>query len=448
MNTKNNIKYILLFVLFISSLLFFYIPFRMDTYVNYGFSYGISIGQIPYKDFNLIIPLFSPFLYSILLFINNSILIFYLEQTILLVLFSYTLFKLLRKKAWIIITAMFCPFIFCFTYILFPGYNFLIVFEFVLLIYLEENHKSNKLIGLLLGLIILTKHNIGLIILILSILYSFLHNKKETFIRLIFSLIPILIFILYLLFTNSFYPFINYCFLNIKEFSTNFQVNTLYLVLLIISIIILIIQYIKNPSKNSSYLYLIGYLSVVYPLLDEYHTSLFLFLSLIVYLYNSKISIPNKTPILSFIIIIIFITVYDLLGLSHYKQLKLYHYHNFPYEFLTIKEKQDYDYIIKNYYNKKVIYIDYPFKTIFFTSTTNSKLNQYYIILIGNQGYLGSNKLRSNLLQEKDTYFVLPNYEMNSKHFTQFDTTLITIIQDNSTLIKELNNYNIYYKGQ
>ena len=71
MNRKSIIKYSLLFILFFSSMIFFYIPFRMDTYVNYGFSYGIANGQIPYRDFNIIVPLFGPFLYSIGLIINN-----------------------------------------------------------------------------------------------------------------------------------------------------------------------------------------------------------------------------------------------------------------------------------------------------------------------------------------------------------------------------------------
>ena len=84
---KNNVKYIILFFVFLFSMIFVYIPFRMDTYVNYGFSYGIANGQIPYKDFNLIVPLFGPFIYSILLFFNKSILVFYIEQSILLVLF-------------------------------------------------------------------------------------------------------------------------------------------------------------------------------------------------------------------------------------------------------------------------------------------------------------------------------------------------------------------------
>ena len=80
-------KYVILFVVFLFTMTVFYLPFRLDTYVNYGFSYGIVNGQIPYNDFNIIVPLFSPFLYSILLVFNKSILVYYIEQAILLVVF-------------------------------------------------------------------------------------------------------------------------------------------------------------------------------------------------------------------------------------------------------------------------------------------------------------------------------------------------------------------------
>lgn len=104
---KKNIKYVLLFIYYFICLSTIYFIFRMDTYNNYGFSYGIVTGSVPYRDFNLIVPLFGPFLYSILLFINHSILTFYLEQSLLLVILSYFLFRLLNNKAWICIVLIF-----------------------------------------------------------------------------------------------------------------------------------------------------------------------------------------------------------------------------------------------------------------------------------------------------------------------------------------------------
>ena len=53
MIVKNVWQYIILFILFLLAITVFYIPFRMDTYANYGFSYGIVNGQVPYNEFNI-----------------------------------------------------------------------------------------------------------------------------------------------------------------------------------------------------------------------------------------------------------------------------------------------------------------------------------------------------------------------------------------------------------
>ena len=72
---KKNIKYVVLFILFFLCLQFFYVNFSADQMYNYGFSYAISMGQIPYRDFNMIIPPVGAFIYSVpfLLFGSNLI---------------------------------------------------------------------------------------------------------------------------------------------------------------------------------------------------------------------------------------------------------------------------------------------------------------------------------------------------------------------------------------
>jgi len=86
---KKYIKYILLFIFFFISLVFIFTISRGDTFVNYGFSYAISKGEIPYKDFNMVITPLAPFIYSIELIFFNNIIIFYLEQAILLTILFY-----------------------------------------------------------------------------------------------------------------------------------------------------------------------------------------------------------------------------------------------------------------------------------------------------------------------------------------------------------------------
>ena len=99
--TKKNIlnisKYIILFIIFFSFFLFFSTG-DADVIWNYGFSHAIRIGEIPYKDFNMIITPLYPAIMSIGLFIKNSWLVFLIEQSILLLAFIFLLDKLLEKK--------------------------------------------------------------------------------------------------------------------------------------------------------------------------------------------------------------------------------------------------------------------------------------------------------------------------------------------------------------
>ena len=85
--TKKIHPYLKLFFLFFLFLFGFYCSYLstgIDFYTNYGFSYAISIKEIPYLDFNMVVPPFSAFLYSIPLFFNNSLLSYYIFQSLLL----------------------------------------------------------------------------------------------------------------------------------------------------------------------------------------------------------------------------------------------------------------------------------------------------------------------------------------------------------------------------
>ena len=95
------LKYFTIALFFFVSLVFIFTLSRGDTFVNYGFSYAISRGQIPYKDFNMVISPFGPILYSIGLLLCKNIIVYYLEQAILLTVMIYYVEKLLDKK-WIV----------------------------------------------------------------------------------------------------------------------------------------------------------------------------------------------------------------------------------------------------------------------------------------------------------------------------------------------------------
>ena len=121
-------KYLFLFLYFFYALVLAYNLIRGDSYVNFGFSYAITRGEVPYVDFNLVIPPLAPWLYSILLFFRSSILVFYLEQALLLTLFFAVVFRLIGNKSWIYFILLSIPYPIAMVSVLFPGYNFLLLF--------------------------------------------------------------------------------------------------------------------------------------------------------------------------------------------------------------------------------------------------------------------------------------------------------------------------------
>lgn len=95
---KNNFNYIFLFFFYFFCLTLFYNAFMGDSIANFGFSYAISKGEIPYKDFNMIIPIFSPLFYFLSLLIFKSSISFYLLQALLLTILSKILYSLLKLR--------------------------------------------------------------------------------------------------------------------------------------------------------------------------------------------------------------------------------------------------------------------------------------------------------------------------------------------------------------
>jgi len=443
---KEYLKYIFLAIYYFICITFIYIAFRLDTYPNYGFSYGIVTGNIPYKDFNQIVPLFSSFLYSILLIFNHSIIVYYFEQTILLLLMSYLLFKILDEKAWIPIVLLFLPIIIPFAYVLFPGYNFILLLELILLIYLNHFNKSDKLIGLVSGITIITKHNIGIFILIVSILYV-IKYKKKVLNRLLYGLLPILVFFIILLLYGNYYEFIDLCILGTSDFMKNLLIDKWKLSLVLISIVIMIIKYIKDKNKNISYYYLLVYLLIIFPIIDEYHLALYLMFYIVVYLYNSKLKIKNKRiPIISFIIINIFICSWILLSNTHFNRIKIYSYNNYEITFMEKKEKKNIDELNKYIKNKKYILFSDPNMVIFLRVINNDKLNKYIILFNGNLGSKGIKGVLKEIEKNNNTYYIVDTrINCKGKKGCQYIEEVPKYVMKNYELVKEIDYYKIYY---
>lgn len=443
-NYKSLIKYGLIFIYCFFALAFFYTVLRGDLYVNYGFSYAIRMREVPYVDFNLVILPFAPVLYSVFLMLSKSIIFYYLGQAFLLTLFSYFIFKILKNKAWIYFVILSLPFPTTMASVLFPGYNFLLLFLTVIIIYLEKNNKSDYLIGILLGCLFLTKQTVGGLLCLASIYYLF-SDYKKVLKRVAGFLIPILICFLYLLFSHSLYNCFDLCFLGLFDFGhSNFYYDKFYLICFIFAFVVLVYRIIKRPKDITNY-YLLLFSSCVYPLIEHYHVSLFFALFFLILLADFNFSKDVSKHSLILILVISFALVF-----SEFKNTKIVNYCNlelsiFPARYIESVEKLD-RYLEKE--NKNVIYFLRGSENYFYKIKNDSFITYFDLPNYGNYGYNGTKKIISKLDNLSDVFVVVDESLKNdSNKAQQYIKEGMDLIVKKGKLVKKINNYLIYYIG-
>lgn len=373
----------------------------LDEIWNFSFALNIKNGLIPYLDFNIITTPFLPFLCSIFLKIFGSeLIIMRLLCYILFISITFVTYKILKELKihknniyFFIITILFF-------YInqIRIDYNYFNLLIILVIIYLEIKYsnaeikkdiiKKDIVIGILIGISIITKHTTGLVLLIISLLYNIIYisNKKDLFIylkdsaiKLLSCLVPITIFIIYLICNNALLEFINYSVLGIKEF--NNEISYLYLLLInkniittVLSVIIPIlllyiaINIIKNKygkeDINSRYNYImfcysIVSLVVIFPICDDTHFYISILPSLILifnYFYREYNPIKQKIVNVFCILlcVLISICIYEQVYRTSISTLNHYNYIVSDKELILQIEDVD-KYILNN--NDKNVYI-------------------------------------------------------------------------------------------
>lgn len=428
--TKFIKKYYIFIFIFFFFLIFNLIisPLNLDEVWSYGFSNNLYKGLVPYKDFNMVITLFQPFLYSLPMYLfGNSLLVYHLFHTFIITMFFIITYKLIDKKVFIILPFFIFP-----MNISFPNYNFLLLFLFVLVIYLEKNSRSDYLIGFILGLLFLTKQSVGLSL----FLVTFYYIKSRKFLKRLVGFIgPILIFLIYLFISNSLFSFIDLCILGLFDFSGNSKFNICFIFTIIL--LFILILYLKRDYKNIYIYYFIMFISIVIPLFDYYHFMFFFISFLIFFLMNSNIKIKY-----SYIGIIISIMLFinclfdNHININNYPN-KINH---FEYRYLDknyIKYTNDTLDLMEKY-NNKVIFVGiegYYFKII-----KDIPIKYYDLVNTGNYGYNGSLKLLNNIKELDDYVFFIDKDNLGN----QTDKKLINYVLDDCLLIEEGKYYSVY----
>ncbi len=440
----SNFKYLFLFCYFFYCLVLAYNLMRGDSYVNFGFSYAVSRGEVAYLDFNMVIPPFAPWLYSIFLFLRSSILVFYLEQAFLLTLFFYFLFRLIGNKTWIYLVLLSIPFPIAMVSVIFPGYNFLLLFFLLLLIYCEKKKKSDYLIGILLGLSFLTKQTVGGLFVLASIYYLFVDYKKVIK-RAIGFFIPVLVTFFILLCQGSFLSFLDLCFFGLFDFGhQNLSIDWFYLVVFLIAFLVLIIRIIRKPRDISNY-YVLLFSSCVYPIIDYYHVSLFLAGFFILLLMDGDIRRKISYHVIFFVLSlsIIWFVIQNI----YYDDLEIIHYPNFEFSLIS-RSYHDVVEKIDSYLESlddDVIYFLRGSENYFFKIKNNLDITYFDLPNYGNYGYGGTQKIIKRLENIHHGYVVVDVDAYQSKDsLQQYIKEAVSYIKERGKLVKEIGFYQVY----
>ena len=436
-NLKVIIKYVLLFFTFLIFTLIIS-PINIDEIWNYGFSYNIYKGLVPYRDFNMVLTPFYPMFMSLFLHIlGKGILSIHIANAGILSFCCYLLFKMYDEKAYLIIIMFFIPF-----YLTFPNYNSFLAILTIILIYLEKMQNNKKytdyIIGIILSCLILTKQTVGICVLIGSLLCACDKHKIKK--RLLGCSIPIILFIIYLLITNSYRQFLDLCVFGLLDFSKNSQGFNGCTVVTIL--LLLFNLYVIVKEKNKIAYYPLFFASITIPICDLYHLSAYL-------IVLSNIMVPKiKKDYINYKMFFVFLLVIEsILMLSENYSGKKSVYpndlNNFNYRYIS---RDNYDFTKKilkwmDKRDKEIVLLDsnaYYFKLI-----QDKKIEYIDLINQGNWGYKGSNKLIKYLQKYKDTYFIINSDDY--KNSSQIDKHALKYISNHGKKIKEIGCYDIYY---
>ena len=407
-----------------------------DLIWNYGFSYNFAKDITMYKDFNMVITPLYPFICGLFMkFWGQNFIGFNFINTIILSALYFYIYKKYPKT--------FIPSIVLISFILRPSYNFLVLF--LLLILLNTKEENDYLIGFILGLITMTKQSF-----ILLTLPSLLYFKKPKKIlkRLIGFLIPVLLFILYLVLTNSFYPFLNYTFLGLFSFSKKNSFFNLGTVFIIALIIFLFTYYLKYKDKKV--LYLITYQVMAYPIFNAMHI-LFSIIPVLIYFLTKFIeNLEEKHKLnsiylkyLNFMALIMLLCPLFSIGLQyHFKDLTK-GLGSLEYKDIDRKYLINLDTITKEIPNiDKTYFIMYD--AYFYKLLLNKDINSYDLLLNGNIGYNGEEEVIKyfNSL-DSNTYFLLNNIFEGGQLSKKIDN----YIRDNYVKVSTFDDFILYKRG-
>lgn len=436
--TKKVIKYVFVFI---CSLVFLnFIPFDLDEIWNYGFMHSVYSGLVPYRDFNMVVTPFFPLLFSLPFRIfGSNLLVVNVCQSLLIVLTYVLLEKLIGDKANILLLLMF------FNYdMMYASYNYFIFFLFLSLLYLEKNKSNDYVIGIVIGLAVLTKQSVGGLLAIVSLYYVFKEKDfKKLIKRVIGAMLPVGLFLIYLAVTGAFADFVNLCILGLFDFGTNNYVGVRALVLGYILLIGVVIYFIVKRRNSIDKYYVLAFSTIAIPMFDYFHIKFFVLALLILVLEKINIKKINLNLLLyGSMIGIVFINLIVSVDGDMVYPNSIKH---FEYRYISskhIKETQLVSEKLKDYSDRELLLL---FEQSYYYKISNDfPINHFDLINTGNWGYKGSEKLLKELKKKKDAVFVINRLSYEGTR--QTDKTALNYVLKNCKKIDEIYGFEFYIR--
>ncbi len=474
---KKCINPFLIYVL-ISSILFIY-SFSIENIIwddiwNFHFIQGITEGQFPYRDMNIIVtPLFHYFGALFLKIFGSSFTTFELLGsminsgiivTILAIIKLYTKNKFVHIfTVFLLLSLLVCNFM--------PNYNYLMLLFPLIIIYLEKRNKSTNdghqslrmefFIGFLLALMVLTKQTIGLVFSFVYFIYYLINlvKKNHSFsikgllLCALGGLLPLLLFLIFIISNHAWNDFINYCFGGIFNFGSKNLASTYSLMTSLFSFgLVQLLVYATTKSKNQSpvnmlfLLFGIASLLIAYPLANDYHVFLatIIPISFIIASFFSVIQTFSEEKMAKYNkIVSIFTTVFVaiVLILLIFKAIPLFNKNgNFTFEdefaifngasslsdedILKIKTVREYiDDKKASGYNVFILSSDASLYEIPYKEWHKD----YDLLLNGNLGYNGTNRVISDLSKIEKPLFLKNKFgEINFQECEEIEDYVIS----------------------
>lgn len=478
----------------------------LDEVWNYNTANAFAMGLIPYKQVSMITTPLLPMINSIFLkIVFNGIITYRVVMGIifaLIVLFIYLIIReLSSKKLLSYICAFFIGTLLIKKFLLDYNYLFLLISLVIAFLEIRDikknenfNFNHNLCVGLLTGLAFLTKQTIGLLLIIVVIFEVFIYMKKTGFdlkitkfikligVRIFGMMVPITMFLIYLGVNGAFNDFVNYAIKGVKEFSNSIPyyrllnstdykiaiISRLFIIVYIPLFITFILESIKNKKLNDELIniYVLAFCSIpviaiIYPISDDFHLMVASVCALIIIAYlfilvlkkiDGFIKIDmfyKKLLLIGILVVIVLISFKNLIierniNVKENVLVPFKHYEGIYVPKYLSNRISDVTDKVRSYSNSGRESIIIDAEAAIYDIVLNRYKKNYDMLLIGNIGEHGVEKIINEIKDSHNVYYFVknPQYALN----WQLPEDIIDYIRNNLKYHETVSVFDVYYK--